>query len=141
MRTDVVDVALRPLVFAALVAIAFAPLEAVFALRPSRFRDRSESARREIRTDIAFATVGAMLALVLGRALACLEPFALEPRWDLLGPPWLGRLASLALGLFLFELGGYAYHRAAHASPVLFRLHAVHHSSTSMDFLAAFRQH
>lgn len=44
--------------------------------------------------------------------------------------------------LFLFsELGAYWIHRLAHQVSWLWKLHAVHHSSTEMDFLAAHRQH
>ena len=50
-------------------------------------------------------------------------------------------VAEIAVGLLLFELGGYAYHRLAHAVPALWRLHEIHHSSETMDWLASFRQH
>ena len=50
-------------------------------------------------------------------------------------------VADIAVGLLLFELGGYAYHRLAHAVPALWRLHEIHHSSETMDWLASFRQH
>jgi hypothetical protein len=49
--------------------------------------------------------------------------------------------AALLVGLVLFELCGYAYHRAAHGVPALWRLHAVHHSAPQMHWLAAYRQH
>jgi sterol desaturase/sphingolipid hydroxylase (fatty acid hydroxylase superfamily) len=48
---------------------------------------------------------------------------------------------TIALGLALVELSGYGYHRLAHRVPFLFRLHAVHHSAETMDWLASFRQH
>jgi sterol desaturase/sphingolipid hydroxylase (fatty acid hydroxylase superfamily) len=48
---------------------------------------------------------------------------------------------ELATGLLLLELGGYAYHRLAHALPCLWRLHALHHSAAQLDWLASFRQH
>lgn len=41
----------------------------------------------------------------------------------------------------LGDLGFYAAHRAMHASPALWRFHAVHHSSEQLDWLAAFRVH
>ena len=50
-------------------------------------------------------------------------------------------MAETAVGLLLFELAGYAYHRLAHAVPALWRLHELHHSSETMDWLASFRQH
>ena len=50
-------------------------------------------------------------------------------------------VVRLLLGLMLFELCGYAYHRLAHRVPALWRLHAVHHSAPTLDWLASFRQH
>jgi len=48
---------------------------------------------------------------------------------------------EVASGLLLFDLGGYLYHRLAHAIPALWRYHAVHHSSGHLDWLASFREH
>jgi sterol desaturase/sphingolipid hydroxylase (fatty acid hydroxylase superfamily) len=129
----------RPLLFVALAALAFLPLEHVAAThaRP----------RRRFATDLAFATVGQVLVrlgllLAVGWALARLDGIALE-RPLLAGI--VGRrarfVADTAVGLLLFELGGYAYHRLAHALPALWRLHEIHHSSETMDWLASFRQH
>ena len=53
----------------------------------------------------------------------------------------LGPAASAVVGLLIFELVGYLYHRLAHAVPALWRLHAVHHSAPTLDWLASFRQH
>ena len=47
----------------------------------------------------------------------------------------------MVVGLALFELAGYGYHRLAHRVPALWRLHEIHHSSETMDWLASFRQH
>lgn len=132
---------LAGLAFAALVGLAFAPLELVWPAR-RRARDRAS-----ITTDVLFATVGAIvtrLALLggLGWVLASVQVVTARVG---LGPasPFsdLPAIARIAIGLLLFELGGYAYHRLAHRVPFLWRLHAVHHSATSMDWLAAFRQH
>ena len=38
------------------------------------------------------------------------------------------------------ELGIYATHRAAHAVPMLWRLHAVHHSSRELDWMSSHRE-
>ncbi len=50
-----------------------------------------------------------------------------------------------ALALFLIVLAAdlvqYAAHRAYHEVPALWRLHAVHHSAKTMDWLAGSRQH
>lgn len=130
---------LRALAYAVLVGLAFAPLEHLFALRPER--------RARWTTDLLFATVGHVATrLVLVFGLGALLTAALRSATGLgLGaasplaaaPPAL----RLALGLLVFELAGYAYHRLAHRVPFLWRLHRVHHSAPTMDWLASFRQH
>jgi sterol desaturase/sphingolipid hydroxylase (fatty acid hydroxylase superfamily) len=57
------------------------------------------------------------------------SPFA---RW-----PWPGQLLFV---LATADLAGYFMHRAFHRGP-LWRVHAVHHSSTELDWLAAVRLH
>jgi len=44
-------------------------------------------------------------------------------------------------GLFLFDLWMYAWHRANHEVPLLWRLHRVHHTDPRMDSTTAFRFH
>ena len=48
---------------------------------------------------------------------------------------------ALFLIILVADLVQYATHRAYHEVPVLWRLHAVHHSVKSMDWLAGSRQH
>jgi sterol desaturase/sphingolipid hydroxylase (fatty acid hydroxylase superfamily) len=52
--------------------------------------------------------------------------------------PWP---VQLALALVVGELAVYWLHRAFHRIPWLWRIHAVHHSSTELDWLAAYREH
>ena len=57
---------------------------------------------------------------------------------------WVGGLpffAELFLVLLVADLVQYWTHRAYHEIPLLWRLHAVHHSVKSMDWLAGSRQH
>jgi sterol desaturase/sphingolipid hydroxylase (fatty acid hydroxylase superfamily) len=134
------DAIVRVLLFTALAGLAFAPLEHLFgrhrgAPRPGRL------------ADLGFATLGGLIVLVgvatlVGGVLAGLEELSLE------APLFAGIEArsvrvplEVGVGLVVFELMGYAYHRLAHAVPWLWRLHAVHHSSERMDWLASFRQH
>lgn len=49
--------------------------------------------------------------------------------------------AALLLILLVADLVQYWTHRAYHEVPVLWRLHAIHHSAKSMDWLAGSRQH
>lgn len=52
-------------------------------------------------------------------------------------PAWLQFVDILVLS----DLGIYGIHRASHAVPMLWRFHAVHHSSEHLDWAAAHRVH
>jgi len=57
---------------------------------------------------------------------------------------WFGALpfwAGLPLILLVADLVQYWTHRAYHEVPMLWRLHAVHHSAKHMDWMAGSRQH
>lgn len=133
------DLVLRLLAFTALAGLAFVPLEWLYGER--------HGPRRERLTDVGFATVGEWLAqlgvvVVVGAGLTLLDEVAREePLWAGVGAGSLRDGLEIASGLLLFEVMGYAYHRAAHRVPALWRLHAVHHSAPRMDWLASFRQH
>lgn len=49
-------------------------------------------------------------------------------------------LAAL-LFLLAYDLGYYWFHRAQHATPLLWRVHAVHHSETDLNATSYLRQH
>ena len=134
------DAIVRVLLFTALAGFAFAPLEHLLgrhrgAPRPGRL------------ADLGFATFGSVLvqlgvATLVGGALAGLAGLSLEePLFAGIGSRTLRTVLEVGVGLFVFELVGYAYHRLAHAVPWMWRLHEVHHSSERMDWLASFRQH
>jgi sterol desaturase/sphingolipid hydroxylase (fatty acid hydroxylase superfamily) len=137
-RALLLEVVARPLLFTALAALAIAPLERLAPAHAPRTGGWA--------VDLAFATVGQIavrfaVVVGLGALFAALDVYALDLRALTIGPVWLTRGLHVLLGLVLFELGGYAYHRLAHAVPWLWRLHAVHHESQTMDWLASFRQH
>lgn len=48
---------------------------------------------------------------------------------------------KLILSVMLYDFSTYWIHRAAHKVPLLWRLHRVHHSDTSMDSSSSFRFH
>ena len=52
-------------------------------------------------------------------------------------PAW----APIALTLLLRSLANYGLHRAAHAVPLLWRLHRVHHCDTAVDLSTGLRHH
>jgi lathosterol oxidase len=128
------------LVFAGLAALVFLPLEHLFPARP-------EQRRAAWAADLLFATAGAWLVragtiVVVGVALSALDRVAPdEPLFAGVRDARMRTGLDISCGLALFELGGYGYHRLAHKVPWLWRLHRVHHSSVSLDWLASFRQH
>jgi lathosterol oxidase len=56
-------------------------------------------------------------------------------------PAWLAHAGMLALALVVYDLGAYVSHRLLHRVDVLWRIHKVHHSSRTLDWLATFRGH
>ena len=129
---------LEALLYVALVGLIFAPLESIWGFGKKR---------TELRTDLCFATIGVLatellLLFVVGGCLAWVHEHA---------PINIARLsadfgrgvnaARIIVALLIFELLGYAYHRAAHRLSFLWKLHSVHHSAQRMDWLASFRQH
>ena len=120
-------------------ALVFVPLERAFALARSQ-----RILRFGWRTDLAHFFVSHLLVQVL--ALLTLAPASLlfggisSPRlqaWVSGQPLALQFLAALAIA----DLFQYGVHRAFHAVPWLWRFHAIHHSSTAMDWLAGSRLH
>ena len=88
--------------------------------------------------------IAIVLVLVAAAALAgvpitrpSLEAF-LAPRPALAQLPWLVQLAAF---LLLADLLAYGTHRFLHASKRLWPIHAVHHSSTQVDWLSSVRVH
>lgn len=120
-------------------AFVFIPLERLFAARKEQKLLRDGWANDlvyvfvngiVIRVGLLFAIV-AILALGAWMAPASLRSaVASQPLW-----------LQLIEVLLLADLGFYFAHRAFHAVPMLWRLHAIHHSIEEMDWLAAARVH
>lgn len=60
-----------------------------------------------------------------------------SPLW----PAHLPMIFQLFLALILAEFGGYWGHRLMHERPLLFRMHAVHHSAERIYFMTGARNH
>lgn len=70
--------------------------------------------------------------------------FAGRAGWGLLNSAWLPAFPVIAewlLALVTFSLASYAMHRLMHASPLLWRLHRLHHSDRQLDFSTGLRNH
>ena len=121
-----------------LLALLFVPLERAFAARPQAF------VRQSLQLDLlycAFQYIVMSFVLIsfndrIGASAGCILPVR-----------WLAAVASLpwplqvALGVMLGDIVLYWGHRACHSVPVLWRIHAVHHSAERLDWVAAHREH
>jgi len=61
--------------------------------------------------------------------------------WGVLNVISLPFWAAFALAILALDLGRYGFHRLHHHLPLLWRVHAVHHSDLDYDFTTAFRFH
>jgi lathosterol oxidase len=122
-----------------ILALVFVPLERAFALmREQRIL------RSGWRTDLAHFLASHLLVQVL--ALLTLAPAEILFA-GLVSPALQTAVSSqpiavqLVEAIVLADLFQHAIHRAFHAFPWLWRFHAIHHSSTEMDWLAGSRLH
>jgi sterol desaturase/sphingolipid hydroxylase (fatty acid hydroxylase superfamily) len=122
-----------------LLVVIFVPLERAFARLPEQ-----PVFRRGWRTDLAYFFVSHLLVQLL--ALATVAPALLLFRWAA-WPALQQAVAAqplalqLPLAVLAADLASYAAHRAFHAVPWLWRIHAIHHSSEALDWLAGSRLH
>lgn len=120
-------------------SLLFIPLERLFARRPAQ-----PILRQGWRTDLIYFCISALLVQVT--TLLTMKPAMVFFHWaahpDLqawvAGQPFLLQFAGI---LVLTDLTQYWVHRMFHAVPFLWRFHAIHHSTESMDWLAGSRLH
>lgn len=123
--------------------LSFLALGALYIPLERSFTARSQSYRRAgIGLDLAYFVLQFMV--VLGISLSFVD-------WlgeNLRGPAFVTvSVASLPLVLqavlvvVCADLSQYWGHRLAHEVPFLWRFHGVHHTSTKLDWLAAYREH
>lgn len=87
---------------------------------------------------VNFVVGGALLAALMASPWAeGLTAFPQEPRWAVLENPWLYALAAL----FLVDALYYVYHRLQHSVPLLWHIHALHHSDPAMNVTTSRRTH
>jgi len=92
---------------------------------------------RNLALGIASGVVGAAPAplLLWALRLGSEQGWGLCPRLD------PGGLGGALISLLLFDLWMYAWHRANHRIPFLWRFHRVHHTDPAMDCTTALRFH
>jgi len=120
--------------------LAFAVLGIALAERSPRLRfARARFLRRHFATDLFYLATGAVaLGLALRHAAVSLAA-ARGPAGPALAA--LPAPVALLLATVLYDLGAYATHLLLHRFDLLWRFHAVHHSSRTLDWLATFRGH
>lgn len=92
--------------------------------------------------NLSLTALDYVLLLALGPYLAWYAAQAMGwPQIGLLGRIEAGPLASFAILMLLMEFLNYWLHRAFHRIPLLWRIHAVHHSDLEMDATTSHRHH
>ena len=95
--------------------------------------------RRGFGTDLFYLATGAVaLGLAMRHAAAGLAgtTAVLAPILGALPAP-----LAIAVAVVLYDLGAYAAHLLMHRIDALWRMHEVHHSSPTLDWVATFRAH
>jgi sterol desaturase/sphingolipid hydroxylase (fatty acid hydroxylase superfamily) len=120
-------------------ALIFIPLERLFTLRKEQ-----RVFRKGWRTDLIHFLLTRTISEACGFLFIAILIFSLH--WMV--SPHFQALVATQSGLLQFmeafviaNLGGYLGHRLSHEVPFLWRFHALHHSITEMDWLAAARVH
>jgi len=105
-------------------------------------RTDSHGLMRRWATNIGLALVNHYVVQGAAAVASVLAAYAAQTsQIGLLNHLSVGFGVSLAVAILALELGSYAYHRMMHAVPALWRIHAVHHCDTSLDFTTSFRHH
>jgi len=120
-------------------ALIFIPFEYLFPLRASQ-----KVFRKDWRNDVIFLLLNGVviqlgLLFIFAGLITVLKPIVPHSVTDVVRaqPIWLQIIEVLLVA----DLGFYMAHRAFHAFPSLWKIHAVHHSIEELDWLAAYRVH
>lgn len=119
--------------------VIFTPLERFFALR-----EEQKIFREGWRTDIIHFLLNRFL--IDGGSLVVIGILAVFFHW-IINPGFQARVASQPFllqfleAILIVDISAYFYHRLSHTCPLLWKFHAIHHSSAQMDWLASVRVH
>lgn len=87
---------------------------------------------------VNFLAGSLLLNAVLARPeMAAYTGFPDAPRWRVLDNPWLYGFSAM----FLVDGLYYVYHRLQHSVPLLWRIHALHHTDPAVNITTAKRTH
>lgn len=111
-------------------------MEQVFN-RPFRFDKRPQHLVNNILFQVVFFIANYFFALFQVFCISWLNDHHIGLLYVVQLPFWV----KLIIGVALFDMTSYWFHRLAHKTPLLWRLHRVHHSDTTMDASTFFRGH
>lgn len=111
------------------------------ALRPRRDQSRSQLVRRWP-TNLGLLVIGQLnLSWVVPVSALLVSTWSGDEAFGLAPMLGLGFFTSTVLALLVFEFLTYWFHRWLHTNPLLWRIHAIHHCDTEVDFSTTFRNH
>jgi sterol desaturase/sphingolipid hydroxylase (fatty acid hydroxylase superfamily) len=118
--------------------VTIMPLEKIFQLRKQKVM--REGLLQDVFYFFLSGLLPAIVLVVTNAAVIHACRFVIPAEWFAWvasQPVWMRVLAILVVGDFSY----YWAHRWAHEVPVLWRIHAIHHSSTQLDWAVATRAH
>jgi len=104
---------------------------------PFSFKKRGKHLLQNIFFQIVFFVINIFLITILVNCIEWLNSNEIGLFYFLELPIFV----KLILSVILFDLSTYWLHRASHKVPLLWKLHRVHHSDTTMDSSTTFRFH
>ncbi len=128
-----------PVVFIVLLIIAF--LERIIPYRPNWNETDEDIGNDAINLVITQTIIPRLFTPFFYIVLAAITAWLATKMGNQLWPHHWHLFAQLFLALLIAEFGRYWVHRWAHTIPILWRFHAVHHSSNRLYFLNAARFH
>lgn len=131
---------ISPLLFRLLpVLVALGVASIVEAFVPLRRQSRRSNGR--LATNLWLLAITLALGILLNFTLAFGAAYFAQNGVGLLRVFGIGGGAAFIIGLLALDGASYLVHRLMHQTPVLWRVHLVHHIDTSVDATTAFRQH
>jgi sterol desaturase/sphingolipid hydroxylase (fatty acid hydroxylase superfamily) len=118
---------------------AMAGLTLLEALIP--LRARGVWNRRHLVPNLTLTLITLALSLVLNIAILLGLVWLQARGWGLFNALSVQPLIALAGAVLILELAWYATHVSLHKAPVLWRIHAIHHSDLAVDVTTTLRQH
>jgi sterol desaturase/sphingolipid hydroxylase (fatty acid hydroxylase superfamily) len=112
-------------------------LESLLPARATGFRDRLQHSTSNLGIALISAGVGALAAPLLVVSVTLAD----SRGWGLCNLMDLGWWPCALVSFVLFDLWMYAWHRANHEIPFLWRFHRVHHTDPAMAATTALRFH